>query len=64
MPRGLPLSTASAKAASAFDHLVVGYLTYRADTPRRLTAVLEADPDFALAHCMQGYFAMLASSRP
>jgi tetratricopeptide (TPR) repeat protein len=22
--------------------------------------VLEADPDFALAHCMQGYFAMLA----
>jgi hypothetical protein len=58
--RGLPLSTASAKAAAAFDHLVTGYLTFRADTPVRLTAVLEADPDFALAHCMQGYFAMLA----
>src|SRR5438045_9598782 len=58
--RGLPLSTASAKAAAAFDHLVHGYLTYRADTPERLAAVLEADPDFALAHCMKGYFAMLA----
>ena len=58
--RGLPLSTASAKAAAAFDHLVTGYLTYRADTPTRLIALLEADPDFALAHCMQGYFAMLA----
>ncbi len=58
--RGLPISTASAEAAAAFDHLVVGYLTYRADTPTRLDAVLEADPDFALAHCMKGYFAMLA----
>jgi tetratricopeptide (TPR) repeat protein len=58
--RGLPLSTTSAKAAVAFDRLVTGYLTFRADTPARLTAVLEADPDFVLAHCMQGYFAMLA----
>jgi tetratricopeptide (TPR) repeat protein len=58
--RGLPISTASAKAAAAFDHLVTGYLTFRADTPDRLNAVLEADPDFALAHCMKGYFAMLA----
>ena len=58
--RGLPLSISGAKAAAAFDHLVAGYLTYRADTPIRLTALLEADPDCALAHCMQGYFAMLA----
>jgi tetratricopeptide (TPR) repeat protein len=58
--RGLPISIANAKAAAAFDHLVTGYLTFRADTPDRLTAVLEADPDAALAHCMQGYFAMLA----
>ena len=58
--RGLPLSTASAKAAAAYDHLITGYLTYRADTPARLAALLEADPDFALAHCMKGYFAMLA----
>ena len=61
--RGLPLSTASAKAAAAFDHLVTGYLRQRADTPVRLDALLEADPDFALAHCMKGYFAMLAFKR-
>ena len=58
--RGLAISTASAKAAAAFDHLVTGYLTFRADTLDRLNAVLDADPDFALAHCMKGYFAMLA----
>jgi tetratricopeptide (TPR) repeat protein len=58
--RGLRLSTASAKAAAAYDHLITGYLTMRADAPARLTALLETDPDFALAHCMQGYFAMLA----
>ncbi|MBK9606630.1 MAG: tetratricopeptide repeat protein [Betaproteobacteria bacterium] len=58
--RGLPISTASVKAAAAYDHLITGYLTYRADTPDRLKAVLEADPDFALAHCMKGCFAMLA----
>jgi tetratricopeptide (TPR) repeat protein len=58
--RGLPLSTTSDKAAAAFDHLVAGYLTFRFDTPDRLAAVLEADPDFALAHCMKGYFGMLA----
>jgi tetratricopeptide (TPR) repeat protein len=58
--RGLPISIASAKAAAAYDHVVTGYLTFRANTPDRLTALLEVDPDFALAHCMQGYFAMLA----
>jgi hypothetical protein len=58
--RGLPLSTASAKSAAAYDFVVTGYLTQRADTPARLTALLESDPDFALAHCMRGYFAMMA----
>jgi tetratricopeptide (TPR) repeat protein len=58
--RGLPISTQSAEAAAAYDHLIEGYLTQRADTPDRLGALLKADPDFALAHCMKGYFAMLA----
>ena len=57
--RGLTVSTNSGKAAAAYDHLVAGYLTYRADTPGRLAVALEADPEFALLHCMQGYFAML-----
>ena len=58
--RGLPITAASAKAVSAYDHLVTGYLTQRADIPDRMKALLEAAPDFVLAHCMQGYFAMMA----
>lgn len=58
--RGLPITIASAEAAAAYDRLVAGYLRFRADTPARLDALLEADPGFALAHCMRGYFAMLA----
>ena len=41
--RGLPVSTASAEATAAYDYLVTGYLTYRADTPARLNALLEAE---------------------
>ena len=58
--RGLRVSTASDEAAAAYDHLITGYLTQRADTPARLARLLEADPGFVLAHCMQGYFAMMA----
>jgi hypothetical protein len=57
--RGLPISTSSAEAAAAFDYLIDGYLTQRVDTPDRVKALLEADPDFALAHCLRGYFVML-----
>ncbi|MEJ0017817.1 MAG: tetratricopeptide repeat protein [Acetobacteraceae bacterium] len=57
---GLAVTTASAHAAQAFDQAVSGYLGYRADTPQRMAAVLDADPDFGLAHCLKGYFAMLA----
>jgi hypothetical protein len=58
--RGLRISTASTTATSAYDYLITGYLTQRADTPDRLNALLDADPDFVLGHCMQGYFAMMA----
>ena len=53
--RGLPLTTASPQAAVAFDHAIDGYLGYRADMAARMTAVLAADPDFGLAHCLMGY---------
>jgi tetratricopeptide (TPR) repeat protein len=56
---GLALSTTSPEAARAFDHAVLGYLQYRADGPKRLPALLAADPDFALAHVLKGYFQML-----
>jgi tetratricopeptide (TPR) repeat protein len=57
---GLEISTTRPEAGSAYDHLIDGYLGYRADLPQRLRALLAADPGFGLAHCVQGYFAMLA----
>jgi hypothetical protein len=60
---GLAISTRSPEAAQAFDRTVLAYLKYRTDTPRYLAAVLAADPEFALAHCVHGYFAMLAYNR-
>ncbi len=57
---GLAITTQSAEAAAAFDDVVMGYLKYRADTAARLQRLLVADAEFVLAHCLQGYFAMLA----
>jgi tetratricopeptide (TPR) repeat protein len=57
---GLTVTAASAAAVKAFDHAIDGYLSYRADTPQRLAALFEADPEFGMAHCLKGYFAMLS----
>ena len=57
--QGLIVSAGSDAAVAAYDHLVMGYLKNRADLPQRLKALLEADPGFALAHCVQGYLMML-----
>src|SRR5271169_557104 len=56
---GLDLSTDSDAAARAFDHVVAGYIGYRADTGQRLAPLLAADPQFALAHGLKGYLMML-----
>ncbi len=57
---GLPLSASSSEAAHAFNAAIEGYLGYRADAPQRLRALLAADPHFAMAQTLKGYFAMLA----
>jgi hypothetical protein len=57
---GLAVTAASAAAVQAFDHALVGYLGYCADTPQRLAAVFDTDAEFGLAHCLKGYFAMLS----
>jgi tetratricopeptide (TPR) repeat protein len=57
---GLEIATSSAAAAAGFDDAMSAYLGYRADAARCLARALEADADFALAHCLGGYFAMLA----
>src|SRR5215470_4259548 len=56
---GLPISTGAAGAA-AFDRTLLGYLKYRADAGQQLADTLAADGEFALAHCLKGYFAMLS----
>jgi tetratricopeptide (TPR) repeat protein len=56
---GLEVTAASEAAVRAFDHTLAGYLRYSADTPQRMAAVFDADPEFGLAHCLKGYFAML-----
>lgn len=55
----LALSTVSPDAADAFNGALMSYLGYRVDAADRLKAALEADPGFALAHCLRGCFAML-----
>jgi tetratricopeptide (TPR) repeat protein len=57
--RGLTLTTVSQAAAARLDHAVDGYLGYRADMSGRMEALLAADPDFGLAHCLKGYLLMM-----
>jgi tetratricopeptide (TPR) repeat protein len=57
---GLTISTSSAEAAASFDRTVLAYLKYRTDTPQHLARTIAADPEFGLAHCLAGYFAMLS----
>jgi hypothetical protein len=56
---GLPITT-SREAGAAFDGTVLAYLKYRFDAPEHLKRTLAADPEFALAQCLKGYFAMLS----
>jgi hypothetical protein len=57
--RGLTLTTVSEQAAAAFDHAIDGYLAYRVDMMPRMEALLAADPDFGLAHCLKGYLFLM-----
>src|SRR5215831_13465648 len=56
---GLPTTT-SPEAGAAFDRTVLAYLKYKVDAPEHLKRTLAADPEFALAQCLKGYFAMLS----
>jgi tetratricopeptide (TPR) repeat protein len=60
--RGLALTTDSAEAASRFDRTIADYLEYRAGAMGSLKSCLEADPDFVMAHVLQGYLMMLFGS--
>ncbi|MEA2933918.1 MAG: hypothetical protein QOD74_564 [Variibacter sp.] len=57
---GLALTASSQKSAAAFDRAVMGYVKFRADTPSYVAATIENDPECFLAHCLQGYLAMIS----
>lgn len=50
---------ASESAARSSDHAVERCLAFRADTGRRLAALLAADADMCMAHVLKGYLALL-----
>ena len=56
---GLAITSASEAATRAYDHVVTGYLKYRADTPARMKALLEADGEMPMARVLQAAFALL-----
>lgn len=58
--QGLTITAASDAAAAAYDHVVEGYLKYRADAGQRLKAAMALDPGMPMALVLQGVFAMLA----
>ncbi len=53
--QGLHLTTASDDAAANYNAAVDGFCGFKADPVTHVKAALEADPDFALAHCLRGY---------
>ncbi len=57
--RGLDLTTASDIAATHFDEAIKNYFEYRLRASDSVKATIAADPGFALAHCLHGYFFML-----
>lgn len=57
--RGLDVTAASEAAVQAFDHVIDGYIGYRADMPRRMEALFALDPDCGMAHVLRGYFTMM-----
>ncbi len=57
--RGLTLTTGSEAAAGHYNAAIDDYFEYRLSAGKRVKAALEADPDFAMAHCLQGYMFMM-----
>ena len=51
---GLEISTDSTEALAAWDAAVRSYLEFRLDAIDHSKAMLEADPDCAMSHCLRG----------
>lgn len=51
---GIELGTDSAEALAAYDAAIRSYLEFRLDALDHAKAMLEADPDCAMSHCLRG----------
>ena len=56
----LPISTA---AGRAYNHALSAFTGYDADVVARVQVLQQADPNFALGHCLWGYVMMLSYSQ-
>jgi tetratricopeptide (TPR) repeat protein len=54
-PRGLAVTATNKEAAACFDDAVDAFVGHRADCAARIADALRADPEFLLAHCLQGF---------
>lgn len=61
--QGHAMTATTPESASRFDRAVASYLGARADTRERLADVIDSDPSCVMAHCLDGYLAMLSSKR-
>ena len=61
--RGLALSTDTPEAARLYDRAVEHFLKFHADTMSLVNGMIEADPGFALGHCLKGYL-LLSNANP
>ncbi len=60
---GNPVTASAREAVTLLDETINAYLGFRKDTGDRLKAALAADPEYAMAHCLRGYFMMLFGQR-
>ena len=59
----LPLTTTVAAGGDAYNRALKAFAGFDADLPEHAQAALQADPELVAAHCLWGYFMMLAYSR-
>lgn len=60
--QNLPLTTASAEAAQAYNDAITQLLDYRVTAMPSVKRALELDPAFCMAHCLRGYMLVMYST--
>ena len=57
------VSLTTADALEDWNAMVLAFLAHGTDTPVRLNAVLEREPDFAMGHAARGLFSIMMGRR-